>query len=89
MPITWDASALEIEVEDVIRFDRFSQWVDIGERPRHYPPLMWITYDDSPLVVSEAYDLAIAKRILLMHRHEKDRVVAQVWIPSRESLREG
>jgi hypothetical protein len=63
-------------------------WVDIGERTRHYPPLMWMTYPHSPLTVSEAYDLAISNRILLMHRHEEDRVVAQIWIPSLKSLQE-
>jgi len=67
---------------------RFGCWVDIGERTRHYPPLMWITYPHSPMVVSEAYDLAVANRILLMHRHEEDRVVACVWVPSRKSLQE-
>jgi hypothetical protein len=70
------------------KFSRFRQWVDIGERSRHYPPLLWITYPESPLTVSEAYDKAIANRILLMHRHETDRVIAQMWVPSSKSLQE-
>ena len=70
------------------RLSKFCQWVDIGERNRHYHPLMWITYPDSPLTVSEAYDKAIQKRILLMHRHEQDRVVAQIWVPSHRALQE-
>lgn len=69
-------------------FSTFRRWVDIGERTRHYQPLMWITYSDSLLTVSEAYELANAKRILLMHRHEEDKVVAQIWVPSLKSLQE-
>jgi hypothetical protein len=57
------------------------QWIDIGERPRHVAPLMWRTYPMSPFTVGEARDLAQENKIIMMHRHEPDRVVMQVWIP--------
>jgi hypothetical protein len=59
------------------------RWVDIGERPRDIPPLMWMTYDTSPFTVAEACDLAYENRLILMHRHLEDKVVATVYIPSR------
>jgi len=57
------------------------RWFDIGERPRDLPPLMWLTYDDSPFTVAEACDLAMDNRLILMHRHMEDRVIATVYIP--------
>jgi hypothetical protein len=58
------------------------QWVEIGERPRHSAPLMWLTYDGAPFTVGEATEHAMANKIILMHRHEPDRVVAMVYVPS-------
>lgn len=57
-----------------------NQWVDIGERPREEKPLMWTTYPMSPLTVGEAHDLAAEDKLILMHRHEPNRVVAQIWV---------
>lgn len=57
------------------------QWIDIGERGREVRPLLWKTYPMSPMTVGEAYDLAVANRLYMMHRHEAKRVVMQVWIP--------
>lgn len=67
-------------------FGKFRQWVDIGERQRKEPPLMWYSYDDAPLTVAEACDLAYMNKLVLMHRHEEDRVIARVWIPSKQVL---
>jgi hypothetical protein len=47
---------------------------------------MWISYSDAPFTVAEAYQKALANKVLLMHRHEEDRVVAQAWIPSKVAL---
>ncbi len=58
------------------------KWVDIGYRARYSDLPMWVTFPDAPFTVSEARDFAYAKRIILMHRHEEDRVVAQAYIPS-------
>ena len=58
------------------------QWVAIGERPRHSAPLMWTTYEDAPFTVGEATEFAFANKIILMHRHEEDRIVAMVYVPS-------
>jgi hypothetical protein len=58
------------------------RWVEIGERPRHSVPLMWTTYDESPFTVGEATELATANRLILMHRHEDNRIVAMVYVPS-------
>jgi hypothetical protein len=58
------------------------QWVEIGERPRHSAPLMWLTYDSSPITMGEATELAMQNRLILMHRHEADRVVALIYSPS-------
>lgn len=57
-------------------------WVEIAERGRHSAPLMWLTYDTSPITIGEATELAYQNRLILMHRHEEDRVVAVVFIPS-------
>jgi hypothetical protein len=62
------------------------KWLDIGERPRHTDAPIWITYPSAPMTVFEARDFAFEKRLVLMHRHEEDRVVAQIYIPS-ESVR--
>ncbi len=59
-----------------------NQWVEIGERPRHSAPLMWITYDDAPFTVGEATEYAMANKMILMHRHEENRVVALVYVPT-------
>jgi len=83
MPISWN---LPDDTPAPSVFESFRQWVDIGERPRHYPPLMWISYSDAPFTVAEAYQKALANKVLLMHRHEEDRVVAQAWIPSKVAL---
>lgn len=56
------------------------QWVDIGERPRQVAPLLWTTYDTSPLTVGEACDLAWKDDAFVMHRHEPHRVVMQLWL---------
>jgi hypothetical protein len=63
------------------------QWFDIGERPRDLPPLMWLTYDSSPFTVAEACDLAMDNRLILMHRHMEDRVIATVYIPSSRAAK--
>lgn len=59
------------------------QWVAIGERPRHSAPLMWVTYDDAPFTVGEATEYASANKMILMHKHEPDRVVAMVYVPTQ------
>lgn len=56
------------------------QWVDIAERPREEKPLMWKSYPTAPFTVGEAFDLAVADKLIMMHRHEEKRVVAQVWL---------
>jgi hypothetical protein len=33
------------------------------------------------MTVGQAFDMAVANRIYMMHRHEPNRVVMQVWIP--------
>lgn len=60
----------------------FDRWVAIGERPRHSAPLMWVTYDDAPFTVGEATEYATANRLILMHKHEENRVIAMVYIPT-------
>jgi hypothetical protein len=32
------------------------------------------------MTVGEAYDLAVQKKIIMMHRHEPNRVVMQIWM---------
>jgi hypothetical protein len=63
------------------------QWIDIGERERLVPPLMWLTYDTAPFTVRQACDLAYENRLILMHRHLEDRVVATVYIPSARAAK--
>lgn len=60
----------------------FKTWIDIGERGRAIAPLMWKTYPMSPFTVGEAYDLARAGKLIMMHRHEPNRVVMQIWVPA-------
>jgi hypothetical protein len=59
----------------------FNTWIDVGERNREVRPLLWKTYPTAPMTVGQAYDMAVANRIYMMHRHEPNRVVMQVWIP--------
>ncbi len=59
----------------------FNTWIDIGERNREVRPLLWKTYPMAPMTVGQAYDMAVANRVYMMHRHEPKRVVMQVWIP--------
>lgn len=60
---------------------KYHQWIDIAERPRDAAPLMWITYAEAPYTVGEACELAYANKLIMMHRHEPNRVVAQIWVP--------
>lgn len=58
-------------------------WVAVAERNRDAQPLLWTTYDTSPVLVHELTDLAKQGHLLLMHKHEPDKVIAMIYIPAK------